>query len=243
MLRLFTLLGFCGSTRCTQESFPALFFGSQQPCMFYGNEFYLVFLLSHERRKRKEKKRRGNEMQLALMPQVCRWWSTTIQPSHLKHSSSSVTIPSMVWIYPRCNLPSASTHCTFSFHLTFKRLVLQFQGWGQLLFVQIMQYLQVVETESDEHCSFYCFQHCIKPVHTNTSWTILTMRTLRGWRNSSKSTYLCAAYLHQYNSLHCLEKLQILPASIGVLVCKKNIWSCIEPDNRTNNPNFCSSLL
>ena len=89
---------------------------------------FTLLRLSHEKRKRK--KRKGKELQLALMPWVCRWWSTTIQPSHLKHSSSSATIPSMVWIYPRCNLPSASTHCTYSFHLTFKRLVLQFHGHG-----------------------------------------------------------------------------------------------------------------
>ena len=64
MLRLFTLLGFCGSTRCTQESFPALFFGSQRPCMFYGNEFLPCFnwLMKEE----KEKKRKGEEMK-------CNW--------------------------------------------------------------------------------------------------------------------------------------------------------------------------
>ena len=128
-------------------------------------------------------------------------------------------------------LPSASTHCTFSFHFTFKRLVLQFQGHGnklsrRLLFMQIMQYLPVVETKSDEYCWCNCFQQCIKPVHTNTSWTILTMRTLLGWRNSSKSTYLCA-YLHQYNTVSIVwEKNQILPAWIGAFIYKKKIWSC-----------------
>ena len=141
-------------------------------------------------------------------------------------------------------LSSASTHCTFSFHFTFKRLVLQFQGHGnkllrRLLFMQIMQYLPVVETKSDEYCWCYCFQQCIKPVHTNTSWTILTMRTLLGWRNSSKSVFLCA-HLHQYNSLHCLgKKIKSCQPELELLYIRKKS-GLVKPDS---DPKFCSSLL